>query len=68
MQFELPISGTLFSFLRGCSSGGEEGVFELDGFKVYARLCSSDLCNDWDGIAEDLSVQDSGSAEQHVLP
>jgi hypothetical protein len=26
-------------------------VTEADGFKRYARVCSTDLCNDWDGIA-----------------
>ncbi|KDR24117.1 uncharacterized protein LOC110829888 [Zootermopsis nevadensis] len=61
-------NGTLFSFFRGCSSGGENEVFESDGFKVYIRLCSSNLCNDWDGIVEDSSLRDGVSEEHDVLP
>lgn len=64
VQFKLSISGKLFTFYRGCSSGGAQGVAVVRNFKVYTRLCSTSLCNDWDGIAEDSTVDHSGSGDQ----
>ncbi|PNF43465.1 hypothetical protein B7P43_G10803 [Cryptotermes secundus] len=56
--------GSLFTFYRGCSSGGAQGVAVVSNFKVYTRLCSTSLCNDWDGVAENSTVDHRGSGDQ----
>ena len=43
--------GQIFTFFRGCTDYGFDGVREGGGFKEYVRVCTTDLCNDWDGIS-----------------
>ena len=36
---------------------------EAGGFKEYFRVCTTDLCNDWDGISSGPSWGSGGDGE-----
>jgi hypothetical protein len=49
------ISGEIYTFYRGCTPYGDEGVQDGGGYRVYTRVCTSNLCNYWDGISSSPS-------------
>ena len=55
--------GQIFTFFRGCTDYGFDGVREGGGFKEYVRVCRTDLCNDWDGISSGPSGGSGGDGE-----
>jgi len=50
--------GQIFTFFRGCTDDGKNGVTEGGGFKEYVRVCTTHLCNDWDGLSSGPSSFD----------
>ncbi|XP_069703526.1 uncharacterized protein [Periplaneta americana] len=54
--------GQIYTFYRGCTSRSTQSVQEGGGFKVYTRVCTSNLCNDWDGISAYGSGSSGGSS------
>ncbi|KDR24118.1 PE-PGRS family protein PE_PGRS30-like isoform X2 [Zootermopsis nevadensis] len=44
-------AGQIYTFYRGCTSYSFNGVTDAGGFKVYTRVCTTHLCNNWDGIS-----------------
>jgi hypothetical protein len=54
------ISGEIYTFYRGCTPYSDQGITEGGGFKVYTRVCTANLCNNWDGISSGPSSGNSG--------
>lgn len=53
-------AGQIYTFYRGCTDDGTSTVQEGGGFKVYIRVCTTDLCNNWDGISSNPSGGSGG--------
>jgi hypothetical protein len=58
------LSGQIYTFYRGCTPYGDHGITEGGGFKVYTRVCTANLCNDWDGISSGPSSGIGGGGSE----